>query len=219
MNEQLKFKGGARIGCMNATAPFATLTVDQTTLSLDVGFLGYFEFQPDDIISIEKYSLIPIIGQGIRINHRSKKYKSKIIFWSIMDPDKLINNIKQTGFLNDAKENISKEDLDLLRLQRQKEFPINPFVIAILLLFSLGLLMNSTSFFPLKSGGNEIFIRTVILFCSVFFIFLLLLLLSPMIQKLTLIKGSTIGEIKKTVIWITSLLGLVLFCLIFFLVF
>ena len=70
MNE-LQLTGGARIGMANATFPFATLKVNKDKLELNASIVGNLTFQASDIISIEPYTMIPILGQGIKINHKT----------------------------------------------------------------------------------------------------------------------------------------------------
>jgi hypothetical protein len=88
---------------MNATWPFAVLKVSKDRLQLNATILGKLVFKADDIISIEPFGSIPIIGRGIKINHRVNKYNKKVIFWSFENPKTLIDKIKQTGFLSNEK--------------------------------------------------------------------------------------------------------------------
>ena len=103
MNE-LKLTGGARIGMANATWPFATLKVSRNKLELNASIVGNLVFQPSNIKSIEPYTQIPLIGQGIKINHNVDSYKEKVIFWTFKKPETVINEIKQVGFLNKQQE-------------------------------------------------------------------------------------------------------------------
>ena len=93
---QLNLTGGARIGMANATCPFASLKVTNDRLDLNATIVGNLVFKPEEIISIEPYYMIPIIGQGIKINHRIPKYKENVIFWTFKNPNEVIGQIKQT---------------------------------------------------------------------------------------------------------------------------
>ncbi|MCB0838082.1 MAG: hypothetical protein KDD99_15525, partial [Bacteroidetes bacterium] len=95
---ELKLTGGARIGRMNASFPFANLVVSPRKIELNAGLIGNLVFQPSDIISIDPYVMIPVLGQGIRIHHRVSNYKEKVIFWTFQDPKKVIGQIRETGF-------------------------------------------------------------------------------------------------------------------------
>ena len=99
---ELNLTGGARIGMANATWPFASLKVTKERLDLNATIVGNLVFRPEDIVSIEPYYMIPILGQGIKINHRIPKYKEKVIFWTFKNPNEVIRQIKQTGFLDNS---------------------------------------------------------------------------------------------------------------------
>lgn len=96
--DELKMRGGGMIGKSSSSWPFATLTVTKDRMELSVTLVGNYSFKKEDIISIEPYGFIPVIGQGIRIHHRVAEYKEKVIFWAYRNPRKVINEIKQTGF-------------------------------------------------------------------------------------------------------------------------
>ena len=72
--DSISSRGGARIGWMNATWPFAVLTARQAKLDLNATLLGKYSFTPDQVISLEKYGCIPILGSGIRIHHNIADY-------------------------------------------------------------------------------------------------------------------------------------------------
>ena len=100
--DSISSRGGARIGWMNATWPFAVLTARQAKLDLNATLLGKYSFTPDQVISLEKYGSIPILGSGIRIHHNIADYSKKIVFWCFGSPQKLIKRIEDTGFLPSA---------------------------------------------------------------------------------------------------------------------
>lgn len=134
MNEKFTLTGGARIGMSNASYPFADLYVDKEVLKINASVVGNLVFQPKDIISIEAYTSVPIIGNGIKITHRIEKYNSKVIFWTFKNPTTVINEIRKTGFLENTNSEISAEDLKILEKQNQGGFPIKKSV-AIFMLF------------------------------------------------------------------------------------
>lgn len=92
--------GGARVGWLNASWPLVKLEVEQEKLTIIGTLIGELVFKPTDIISIEPYLSFPFFGQGIKINHNVTKYENKIIFWTYSNPEKLINEIIQIGFLD-----------------------------------------------------------------------------------------------------------------------
>ena len=90
--------GGARIGWMNASHPLAKLSADATKIEIKVRMLGTYTFAPEDIVSIERYSILPVIASGIRIEHANLKYPKHVIFWSSKSPEFLLDGITSSGF-------------------------------------------------------------------------------------------------------------------------
>jgi hypothetical protein len=99
MDNNITSVGGARIGLVNATFPFAHLTVTPKKLTLKVTFIGKYDFTPKKVTSIERYGIIPFLGWGIRIHHNVLEYPEKIVYWCFGNPDNLIDKIKGIGFL------------------------------------------------------------------------------------------------------------------------
>jgi hypothetical protein len=94
-----KWLGGARIGLMNATWPFARLKVTREQLVLKVVFLGTYVFRPEQVTKVEPYGLIPFAGKGIRIHHQVMGYPEKIIFWYLcMNPKPIADKIREYGY-------------------------------------------------------------------------------------------------------------------------
>ncbi|GAB5552269.1 MAG: hypothetical protein Sapg2KO_18600 [Saprospiraceae bacterium] len=100
MNE-IEIKGGARVGSTHCSFPLATLKVDKDRLILKVAFIGTLIFRATDIISIEPYIVIPLIGQGIKITHTVTNYKKRVIFWTFKNPQSVIRQIESTGFIGE----------------------------------------------------------------------------------------------------------------------
>ncbi len=94
----LKATGGARIGWMNATWPFARLTASAQELSLSGLLLGSYTFSPSDVASLEPFGRVPILGRGVQIIHTNPQYPPKIIFWCFRSPERLIQQIHALGF-------------------------------------------------------------------------------------------------------------------------
>ena len=67
--KQYKLTDGAKIGMGNATWPLAKLKVSKDRLEINATIIGNLIFQSSNIISIEPYTQIPLLGQGIKINH------------------------------------------------------------------------------------------------------------------------------------------------------
>lgn len=98
LKEKLSVTGGVRIGWANASWPFAKLSVSESTLSVKASVLGAYKFAPDEIVALEAYGTIPIIGRGIHIVHSRTDYPETIIFWCFGNPDNLLNDIQAVGF-------------------------------------------------------------------------------------------------------------------------
>jgi hypothetical protein len=52
MTAKQTWRGGARIGLMNATWPFAVLKVNSERIVLDVVILGTYTFRPDQVVKL-----------------------------------------------------------------------------------------------------------------------------------------------------------------------
>ena len=208
MNENFTLTGGARIGRANATYPFANLFVDKNVLKINASIVGNLVFQAQDIISIEPYTTIPILGQGIKITHRLENYNSKVIFWTFKDPNFVINEIKKVGFLDDIDRTISLSDTDIIRRQEQGSFPIKkPVAIIFVVLWNLLFLSDFLPFFlqNKKEGipiGNGIKLAIGLLLATS-----ILTLISDRFRKLILKEGRDLNDIKKFIYFIIVISG------------
>ena len=204
---EIKKTGGARIGWANATWPFATLKVNKNKLELKATILGNLVFTPNDIISIEPYGLIPVFGQGIKINHRVNSYNSKVIFWTLGNPKNLINKIEQIGFLGNS--SAVSEDLqnEIDQTQNKGGFPIKTQA-AILIVVVWNLLFSIDLFKIFAKGieGSPLGIGAKL---AIGFIFTtsLLLLTSDLARKLILKEGQSIDDIKRFIYFLMFICG------------
>jgi hypothetical protein len=206
MNE-LKETGGARIGMANATWPFANLTVNENRLTLNASIIGNLTFKPSDIISIETYSVIPLLGQGIRIHHKVSNYKDKVVFWTFKNPHELIKKIEETGFLNNTQPISSEEEQEISKQQSVGGFPIKTwFTIAVVVVWNLLFLYDfqnrEEGDLPIGNGAKY----------ALAFVFGtgLLLLVSEPFRRVVLKEGRTLKDIKKFVIFLLFISGIML---------
>ncbi|CAD0008885.1 hypothetical protein [Flavobacterium salmonis] len=209
MTEKFTLTGGARIGMANASFPLADLYVDKEVLKINASIVGNLVFQPKDIISIEAYSSVPIIGNGIKINHRIEKYNSKVIFWTFKNPTTVINEIKKTGFLENTNSEISTEDLKILERQNQGGFPIKkPVAVFFIIAWNLLFLSDIIPFMLQdKKEGLPIGIG-VKLALGLVFISSILALVSEKFRGLILKEGREFDDIKKFIYLTAFIIGM-----------
>jgi len=202
--------GGARIGMMNATWPFAKLLVNKNELRLNASIIGNLSFTPPDIISIEPYTSIPLLGRGIRIYHNVESYSPKVIFWTFSDPGVLIMRIKQTGFINNTvvPSNNLKEQIGAIR--QKSVFPIRiPATIIIVVVWNLLFLHDE---FGLLTGKSNIpqFGIGVQLALAMVFLTCILTLISNSFRSLILKADRDIKEIKSFIYFLMFVTGIML---------
>ena len=209
MNE-LQLTGGARIGMANATFPFATLKVNKDRLELNASIVGNLTFQPSDIISIEPYTMIPILGQGIKINHKVSGYKERVIFWTFKDPNSVVRQIQETGFLNNQNTSEQKIDKNIIEKQAKGGFPIKKgFVIGVIVVWNLLFLSDFIPFFLSNKEGIPIG-NGVLAAIGLLFLTALLSLISADFRRLILKDGRELNDIKKFAIFAMIISGFML---------
>ena len=207
--------GGARIGNKNATFPFGKLIVmkDQIKLMTPMGNLF---FLPQNIISIEKYKLIPFIAQGIKINHKIKSYEENVIFWSHKSPSKIIEGIEETGFINQVKTNKIIANESIRSKQLQGAFPLKKnIVIGAIVLWNALLLSDGLKFYLQDSASSRTLYGTTIAQCIII-IACILVLFSESFRKIVLKENRALEEVKMLIsilLPISIFIGLIL-CLI-----
>ena len=209
MSEKFTLTGGARIGMANASYPFADLYVDKEILKINASIVGNLMFQPKNIISIEPYTFIPIIGQGIKINHRIENYNPKVIFWTFKDPNYVIGEIKKTGFLQNLNSELSSNDLEIIKKQNEGGFPLKKsvaifFTVAWNLLFLSDIipffLKGETEGSPIGIGMN--------LAVGLLFVSSILAIASEKFLKIILKENRSFDDIKKFAYFIALISGI-----------
>lgn len=207
MSKPFNLTGGARIGSANATYPFADLHVDENILKINASLVGNLVFQPQDIISIEPYNFIPLLGQGIKINHRVANYEQKVIFWTLKNPDSVLHEIKNTGFMDQINSTITDKDSHILEQQKQGGFPLKPAVgIFVIIAWNVLIISDFVPIFHKKS--SELFFGPGI--CTalgLLFTASLLSLISGDFRKVILKEGRGLEDIKKIAYFLLFLSG------------
>jgi hypothetical protein len=102
MNGMFEATGGARVGWANATWPLAKLTATPDSLRVTILLLGDYSFTPGTVVSITRFTIIPVLGWGIQIQHCVHEYPQRFIFWCLGNPDILLSGIRESGFLPKA---------------------------------------------------------------------------------------------------------------------
>ncbi len=213
MNE-LQITGGARIGRANASIPFASLKVNKEQLEINASIIGNLVFQPSDIVSIEPYHFLPLIGQGVKINHTVESYDKKIIFWTFKDPEMIVQQIQATGFLDYENIAHSKPKPSIIKKQAQGGFPLKKGFIILAVLVWNGLflfdlipyLQNNAQGLPIGNG--------ILSALGFIFISSLLILAFPPFRRLVLKEGRTLDDINKFAIFAMLICGILIFGLI-----
>lgn len=209
MMYEINETGGARIGMINATWPFAKLTVNKDVLTLSAGIAGKLVFSQSNIISIEPYSGMALLGSGIRINHNVSEYNSNVIFWTFSNPADLINRIGQTGFLSNTNPGSYIPDASITLAQKQSGFPIKiPAIITIVVIWNLLFAYDFYNLFTKKTNnpiniGGQLALAFMVLTC------ISLLTLEP-IQRLILKEGRSIKDIRLSVYFVLGITGFML---------
>jgi hypothetical protein len=178
---ETSFRGGAQVGWVNASWPFATLSVSTSRLAL--ACLGTYEFGPAQVVSVEPCGTIPLLASGIRINHNRADYPEKIIFWCAGGRDRVLTELLQKGFFPSGD-----------TVQRAAGFPVRwSVIIAVIALWNVFFMLDS--WWQAESGthvpGGFSLSALLALFGLVTAVRAF-----PGAQRVVLREGHEIGEIK-----------------------
>jgi hypothetical protein len=93
MEEQarVKYRGGALIGWMSASWPFATLTAEQGMLTLRC--LATIRIPAAQIVRLEAINIVPVFASGIRIVHNDPSAPKRLVFWCLRQRDRKMATI------------------------------------------------------------------------------------------------------------------------------
>lgn len=213
--EKFEITGGARIGSVNASWPFATFKVSKDKLELNASIVGNLVFQPQDIISIEPYSKFTFIGKGIKINHSITNYDSEVIFWTFQDPFYVINQIRQLGFFdNTNKVSDATETITIQQHQQIGGFPIKKNIaIGFIVLWNILFLSDFVGFTNSDTKATPIGHGMTIAVVALFLVSILTLK-SKDFRAQILKEGKTIEDIKRFLYLIIFISGIMSFGLL-----
>lgn len=97
--EAFTVRGGAQIGWINAGWPFGMLSVSPRSLTISSPFSRSYVFEPEQVVALEPSGWIPILQRGVRIVHSNPRYPSRIVFVGFQSPERLIERVRQAGFI------------------------------------------------------------------------------------------------------------------------
>ena len=190
--------GGARIGWTNASWPLAKLEAGPDKLAISVGILGTYSFAPDEVMAVERYVMIPVIGWGIRVRHCKRDCPERVIFWCLGSPDTVLQGIRASGFQPAASRPAAG--------YQTRGIPIRWS--AIIITFAVW-----NAFFLLGMRGNRFpplpgpFTVAPLLFL---FVLSIGTLKFPLFQRLVLKPGRSVGEIRPLLRLLTFISGFLL---------
>jgi hypothetical protein len=205
---EVKETGGARIGMVNATWPFAKLTVTKDKLQLNATIIGNLIFKPGDIVSIEPYSRF--MSKGIKITYNVPKYKNHVVFWTFGSASSLINKIEDTGFLTNTDPIETELDQHITASQKSGGFPLKLSAgIAIIAIWNILFIMDFQNVFGESGNGSSFGIGIQLALGFVLLTSILLLTFEP-VRKLLLKKGRSINDIKTFLFFLMFICGFML---------
>jgi len=179
-----KVTGGARVGWTGTSWPLARLSATPEQLTISIRLLGTYSFAPDQVLSVERYVMIPFLGWGIRIHHCNADCPQRVIFWCLGNPDTVLAGIRDAGFLPAASNSSSPERHGLAMRWSAIIIPVVVWNV----LFRLGI--GPTNGVPPHPG--------LFMLAPLLFMFALSVgtLKSPILQRLILKPGRSVGEIR-----------------------
>lgn len=176
--------GGARVGWLNSSWPLARLTATPERLSVSVFLSGKYEFVPQEVVAIERYTMIPVLGWGVRIVHSRSDYPQNFIFWNLAGPEPVLRGIREAGFSPSA---------PAADIPPRLGIPVRWSVI-------IGLVVAWNGLFMLDFGRTNSGIPIPGLFVCVALLLVLILSLAtlrlPAVQRVVLKPGRHLGEIR-----------------------
>jgi hypothetical protein len=208
-----KVTGGAKVGIMLSTYPFAVLKIEDGLLRLNVSLVAKLVFRAQDIISIEPFKGSGKIGDGIKINHRVPGYKENVLFWCSRTPEVLIREIQGTGFFMSTNYSHGGQP-ELEILESQKDSSGNPIKTkALVLMTALWLFLlipNIMAFLRASAAKKAPSTTWLVSPMFVFFAFSVLLLISGGFRDLVLKEGRTLEDVKSFAVFLALISGLIL---------
>ncbi len=190
--------GGARVGWLNSSWPLARLTATPERLVVAVFLSGKYEFAPQEVVAIERYTMIPILGWGVRIVHSRSDYPQNFVFWNLAGPEPVLRGIREAGFSPSAQ---------AADVPARLGIPVRWSIIIGIVVVWNGLFLLG---FNRSHGVNPVPGPFILLALFLVLTFSLATLWSPAVQKLVLKPGRQIGEIRGVVALFAVISGFML---------
>ena len=211
MNE-VKETGGAIIGGVRMTWPFATLIVTKNKLQLNGSIYGTFIFRPGDIVSIEPNG--KLLSSGIKINHTVDGYNTNIIFLS-GNSGELLDKIRWIGFMENQTALPQKVEDEIADIQKNGAYPLKVSASIIILLIWNGLILGNKFILPGKYDEDIPFTGIELALSFMIVLSLLLLTVIPF-RKLLLKPGRNITSLRSFIYFTILICTVMLFAVFVF---
>jgi len=211
MNE-VKETGGAIIGGVRMTWPFATLIVTKNKLQLNGSIYGTFIFRPGDIVSIEPNG--KLLSSGIKINHTVDGYNTNIIFLS-SNSGELLDKIRWIGFMENQSALPQKVEDEIADIQKNGAYPLKVSASIIILLIWNGLILGNKFILPGKYDEDIPFTGIELALSFMIVLSLLLLTVIPF-RKLLLKPGRNITSLRSFIYFTILICTVMLFAVFVF---
>jgi hypothetical protein len=204
---ELKITGGACVGKVNASFPFATLQADKDKIVLNVSLVANLYFRPEDIITIRPCVESSEEGEGIEIIHHIANYDRNVIFRSTDNAEDVIRRIRETGFLDNVGMSNSENDYKIIN-QKKVRFPVKRTPAIIFTLLCLLLILTDVSGITKNFSGKMLLNIGILTVLGLLFFNSFLLLYSENFRKVILKKGVKLNNIRKTIIYLMIFSGI-----------
>ena len=87
--------------------PWGRLTSSTVELSISSPYGAPFVFSPEDVIGLERFTSIPFLHWGVRVDHLKKGIPQVVRFAAFIGPGALLKGIEASGFRPRGVEQVS----------------------------------------------------------------------------------------------------------------
>ncbi len=180
----VSFRGGSRVGWVNASFPLARLVANREKLTLSS--LGSYEFTPQQVVSFGTYGSFPLLANGLAIEHNRLDYPARVVFWCMGSRERVLEEIRRIGFAPAG-----------ASVERPRGMPFRwAFVIFAVLAWNLAFLSDPKGFFssaphPIPGGPGAVAALAIA------FVLATGIKMSSRLQRLALAPGHTVGEVQS----------------------